>query len=158
MFLTRLGLSRPIIVRMALFLILVFGIYSYMAMPRYLDPDITIGEGLVITLNPGFSPEEMEKLVTKKIEDELESVSEIRRYESTSFESTSKIHVLFNTELSEYEIDQAVQEVRNAVDRVEDLPDEAKVPRIVEIDVAIFPVCMVGVAGELPMMQLQDFV
>ncbi|MBW1786022.1 MAG: efflux RND transporter permease subunit [Deltaproteobacteria bacterium] len=156
MFLTRLGLSRPVIVRMALFLILAFGIYSYMAMPRYLDPDITIGEGLIFTLNPGFSPEEMEKLVTQKIEDELESVSAIRRYESTSFESTSKIHVLFNTELSEYEVDQAMQEVRNAVDRVEDFPDEAKVPRILEIDVAIFPVCMVGVAGELPMMQLQD--
>jgi multidrug efflux pump len=156
MLLTRIGISRPVAVRMILLLILVLGIYCYNAMPRYLDPDITVGEGMVVTICPGFSPEEMEKLVTKKIEDELEGISEIRRYESDSFESTSKIHILFTTSLSEYEIDQAMQEVRNAVDRVEDLPEEAKVPRVIEIDVAIFPVCMVGLAGNLPMMQLQD--
>jgi multidrug efflux pump subunit AcrB len=49
-----------------------------------------------------------------------------------------------------------MQEVRNAVDRVDDLPEEAKVPRIVEIDIALFPVCMVGLSGNLPMMHLQD--
>ena len=141
---------------MALILIVVLGIYSYKAMPRFLDPDITIGEGVIFTLCPGFSPEEMEKLVTQKIEDELEGISEIRRYESSSYEGVSKIHVFFNTELSEYEIDQAMQEVRNAVDRVDDLPEEAKVPRVIEIDVAIFPVCIVGLAGDLPMTQLQD--
>ena len=156
MFLTRFGLSRPIVVRMALILIVVLGIYCYRAMPRYLDPDLTIGEGVVITLCPGFSPEDMEKLVTNKIEDELQGISEIRRHESHSFESTSKVHVLFNTRLSEYGIDQAMQEVRNAVDQVEDLPEDAKVPRVIEIDVAIFPVCMVGLAGDLHAMQLQD--
>jgi len=141
---------------MALILILIFGIYSYRAMPRYLDPDLTIGEAVVYTICPGFSPEEMEKLVTKKIEDELEGIAEIRRYESKSFESTSNIHIFFNTHLSEYEIDQAMQLVRNAVDRVDDLPVEAKVPRVIEIEIALFPVCKVGLAGDLPMMQLQD--
>lgn len=141
---------------MALILIVIFGVYSYNAMPRFLDPDLTIGEGIIFTICPGFSPEEMEKLVTKKIEDELEGISEIRRFESNSYESASKIHVYFNTELSEFEIDQAMQEVRNAVDRADDLPEEAKVPRIIEIDVAVFPVCMVGLAGDLPMMQLQE--
>ena len=156
MFLTRFGLSRPVVVRMALILIVVFGLYSFKTMHRFLDPDIAIGQGMVITVCPGFSPEEMEKLVTKKIEDELEGISDIMRYDSDSFESTSKIRVFFNARLSEYEIDQAMQEVRNAVNRVEDLPEEAKVPRVIEIDVAVFPVCMVGLAGNLPMMQLQD--
>ena len=156
MFLTRFGLSRPIVVRMALILIVMIGIYCYKAMPRFLDPDLTIGEGVIYTICPGFSPEDMEKLVTNKIEEELEGISEVRRYESKSFDSTSNIHVFFNTDLSEYEIDQAMQEVRNAVDRVEDLPEEAKVPIVLEIETAIFPVCMVGLAGDLPMMQLQD--
>lgn len=156
MFLTRFGIERPVVVRMALILIVVIGIYCYNSMPRFLDPDITIGEGIVVTICPGFSPEEMEKLVTKKIEDELDGISEIRRYESNSYESTSKIHVFFNTQLSGYEIDQAMQEVRNAVDRVEDLPELTKTPMIIEIDVAVFPVCIVGLAGDLPMMQLQD--
>ncbi|MEJ2586889.1 MAG: efflux RND transporter permease subunit [Deltaproteobacteria bacterium] len=156
MFITRFGISRPIVVRMALILIIIFGIYAYRSMPRFLDPDITVGEGLVFTICEGFSPEEMEKLVTQKIEDELEGISEIRRFESNSYESTSKIHIYFNTDLSEYDIDQAMQEVRNAVDRVDDLPKEAKVPRVIEIDVAIFPVCMVGLSGNIPIMQLQD--
>ncbi|MCG6880663.1 MAG: efflux RND transporter permease subunit [Deltaproteobacteria bacterium] len=156
MFLTKFAIERPIVVRMAFFLIVIFGIYAYRAMPRFLDPDITVGEGLVITVCPGFSAEEMEKLVTQKIEDELKGISEIRRFESRSFEGSSKIHVFFNTDLTEYEIDQAMQEVRNAVDRVDDLPEDAKVPLVLEIDIAIFPVCMVGLAGPLPMMQLQD--
>ena len=156
MFLTKFAIERPIVVRMAFFLIVIFGIYAYQAMPRFLDPDITVGEGLVITVCPGFSAEEMEKLVTQKIEDELEGISEIRRFESRSFEGSSKIRIYFNTNLTEYEIDQAMQEVRNAVDRVDDLPEDAKVPLVLEIDVAIFPVCMVGLAGPLPMMQLQD--
>jgi len=98
----------------------------------------------------------MEKLVTKKIEDELQGISQIRRHESKSFESTSNVKIFFQTNLSEYEIDQGMQEIRNAVDRVDDLPEEARVPRVVEIDIAIFPVCLVGLAGDLPMMQLQD--
>ena len=156
MFLTKFAIERPIVVRMAFFLIVIFGLYSYKAMPRFLDPDITVGEGVIFTLCPGFSAEEMEKLVTKKIEDELEGISDIRRFESRSFESTSNIHVFFNTDLNEYEIDQAMQEVRNAVDSVDELPEDAKIPRVLEIDIAIFPVCMVGLAGPLPMMQLQD--
>ena len=156
MFLTKFAIERPIVVRMAFFLIVVFGVYAYRAMPKFLDPDITVGEGVIFTLCPGFSAEEMEKLVTKKIEDELEGISDIRRFESRSFESTSNIHVFFNTDLSEYDIDQAMQEVRNAVDGVDELPEDAKTPRVLEIDIAIFPVCMVGLAGPLPMMQLQD--
>lgn len=156
MFLTKFAIERPIVVRMAFLLIVVFGVYAYRAMPKFLDPDITVGEGVIYTLVPGFSAEEMEKLVTKKIEDQLEGISDIRRFESRSFESTSNIHVFFNTDLSEYEIDQAMQEVRNAVDSVEELPEDAKIPRVLEIDIAIFPVCMVGLAGPLPMMQLQD--
>ena len=141
---------------MALILIFAAGIYSYNAMPRYLDPDVHLGEGVIYTICPGFSPEEMEKLVTNKIEDELEGISEIRKIESNSFESISKIHVFFHAELSEYEMDQGMQEVRNAVDRVVDLPVDAEVPFVLELDVSILPVCMVGLAGELPMMQLQD--
>lgn len=156
MFLTRFGIERPIVVRMALVLIVILGIFGYRAMPRYLDPDLTIGEGLIFTRSPGFSAEEIEKLVTNKIEDELEGISQIRRYESQSFESLSKVHVFFQTHLSDYEIDQGMQEVRNAVNRVDDLPQETKVPYVMEIDVAIFPVCMVGLSGDLPMMQLQD--
>ena len=156
MFLTKFAIERPIVVRMAFFLIVIFGVYAYRAMPKYLDPDITVGEGVVFTICPGFSAEEMEKLVTQKIEDELEGISDIRRFESRSFESTSNIHIFFNTDLSEYDIDQAMQEVRNAVDSVDELPEDAKMPKVLEIDIAIFPVCMVGLAGPLPMMQLQD--
>ncbi len=156
MFLTRFGIERPVVVRMTLVLILALGVYSYRAMPRYLDPDLTVGRAMVITICPGFSPEEMEKLVTNRIEEELRGLSEIRRTESNSFDSTSKIHIHFHTDLSKREIDKGMQEVRNAVARVDDLPEEAETPRVIEIDTAVFPVCLVGLAGPLPMMQLQD--
>ena len=43
MFLTKFAIERPIVVRMAFFLIVVFGVYAYQAMPKFLDPDITVG-------------------------------------------------------------------------------------------------------------------
>ncbi len=156
MFITRFVINRPVVVRMAILIIVILGTYSYVSMPRYLDPDLTVGEAIIVTLCPGYSPEEMEKLVTNKIEDELDGISEIKRYESNSFESTSKIHIYFQSHLSDYEIDQAMQEVRNAVDRVEDLPEDAKVPKVIEVEIALFPVCMVGLSGDLPMMELQE--
>jgi len=156
MLLTRFGIERPVVVRMTFLLVVVLGVYSYRAMPRYLEPDLTVGRAMVITVCPGFSPEEMEKLVTNRIEKELQGISEIRRFESNSYESTSKIDVFFQTDLSEREIDQGMQEVRNAVDRVDDLPAESESPRVLEIDTAVFPVCLVGLSGSLPMMQLQD--
>lgn len=154
--LTAFSISRPLIVRIVLFLIIAFGIYSYISMPRFLDPDITVGEAFVYTVCPGYSPEEMEKLVTNKIEEELDGISDIRKYESISYESTSKIHIYFNTELNDYEIDRAMQEVRDAIGRVDDLPQEAKAPRIIEIDVAVFPVCMVALAADMAPLELQD--
>jgi len=150
MFITRFGISRPVVVRLVLILTVVLGLYSYRAMPKYLDPDLTIGEALVITTCPGFSPEEVEKLITTKLEEKLKGISEIRRYESTSFEGTSKIHVFFNTRLSEYEIDQAIQEVRNAVDQVQDLPPEADTPRVVEIEIAPFSSLSGGLGWKSP--------
>ena len=156
MILTEFAISRPLLVRIAFFLIIVLGAYSYISIPRFLDPDIKVGEAFIYTISPGFSPEEMERLVTNKIEEELDGISEIRRHESISYESTSKIHIYFNTELSEYEIDKAMQEVRNAVDRVDDLPKETKVPRVIEIDVAVFPVVMVALAGSLDAIELQE--
>ena len=104
MFLTKFGIARPIIVRLTLVLIIALGIFGYRSMPRYLDPDITVGQGVIVTICPGFSPEEMEKLVTNKIEDELQGISQVKRYESKSFESTSHINIHFQTDLSEYEI------------------------------------------------------
>ncbi|MCD6294994.1 MAG: efflux RND transporter permease subunit [Deltaproteobacteria bacterium] len=85
MFLTKFAIERPVVVCMAFFLIVIFGVYAYQAMHRFLDPDITVGEGIILTLVPGFSAEEMEKLVTKKIEDALKGISDIRRIESRSF-------------------------------------------------------------------------
>ena len=54
MLLTRIGLSRPVIVRMILLLIVILGIYSYKAMPRYLDRDTWRIGHFIRNIPPGY--------------------------------------------------------------------------------------------------------
>ncbi|MGC4055407.1 MAG: efflux RND transporter permease subunit [Paludibaculum sp.] len=55
------------------------GIYALSTMPRREDPKITIRTGLVIALYPGATAEQVEKQVTRKLEDRLFRYEEVRK-------------------------------------------------------------------------------
>lgn len=76
------------------------GVYALMTMPRREDPKITIRTGLVVALYPGATAEQVEKQVTRKIEERLFRFSEVRKGKTWS---TSRNNVaVINVELEDH--------------------------------------------------------
>lgn len=118
--------------RVAWFLILLiigFGIWNYFTLPRLEDPNFTFRNAVVVTRFPGASPQDVEKLVTDELEDNIREMPEIEFLESQSRASVSVIHVQIQ---DKYRNMQPIwQDLRDKVDDVRpELPDAAARPRV----------------------------
>ncbi|MDO8897846.1 MAG: efflux RND transporter permease subunit, partial [Bacteroidales bacterium] len=116
-----------------------FGYYSYRSMPKELFPDIVIPTVMVQTLYPGNPPLDIENLVTRELEKEIESVSGIKKMTSLSSQDVSNIFVEFNTDV---DIKTALQDVKDAADKAKkNLPDNLpNDPMVTDIDFSEFPI------------------
>jgi multidrug efflux pump len=96
----------------------------------------------------------METLVTRPLEDELNTISDVREMTSTSTEGYSSITVEFATSV---DMDEALQRVREKVDLARpDLPSDAEEPSIIEIDISEMPIMQVNLAGEYGLVRLKE--
>ncbi|NBB77797.1 MAG: AcrB/AcrD/AcrF family protein, partial [Bacteroidetes bacterium] len=143
--LTSFSINNRISVLVLVALIAILGIQSYLNIPKEAQPDITIPNIIVITTYPGVSPVDMENLVTRKLEEEIATISDIKEMSSTTLEGYSSINVEFNTDVN---IDEALQKVREKVDLAKpELPTDAEDPIIQEINLSEFPIMQVNVSG-----------
>jgi multidrug efflux pump subunit AcrB len=143
--LSSFSINNRVSVLVMVVLIAIMGIQSYLSIPKEAQPDITIPNIIVITLYPGVSPVDMESLVTKKLEEELATISDIKEMMSTTTEGYSSINLEFNTDVN---IDEALQKVREKVDLAKpELPSAAEDPIIQEINTSEFPIMQVNVSG-----------
>ncbi len=137
---------------------ILFGIISYIALPKELFPDINIPTVMVNTIYPGNPPVDMENLVTRPLEKEIESVKGIKNMTSISSQDASNIFVEFNTNV---DIKKALQDVKDAVDKVKgkgDLPDDLPTdPLITDIDFTEFPVINVNLSGNFSLNELKNY-
>ena len=139
-------------------IIIVFGLYAWINLPRELTPEIALQSATVATLYPGASPEEVEKLVTAPIEDAIEeSVNKIDLLFSTSSEGRSVIAVNFE-EMSDRDFDKEIENLRTAVEGVNDLPEEIlDDPKVQELDSSFgFPMLTIVIGGKIPERRMRD--
>lgn len=129
-------LGNPRLLVLLLIIILSVGIYSYLNLPRRLNPEIKIPLVIVSTVFPGAGPSEVESLLTDPLEDSLGSVDNIKTFTSSSRDSVSLIQIEFN---SGTDADKAVNDVKSAIDSVS-VPDDAQDPSVSKIDFERFPV------------------
>jgi len=152
--LSSFSINNRISVLVLIALVAILGIQSYINIPKESSPDITIPNIMVITTYPGVSPEDMESLVTRKLEDELSGISDIKEMNSTTAEGYSNINMEFNSDVN---IDDALQKVREKVDLAKpELPSEAEDPIIQEINFSEFPIMQVNVSGQYGLVQLKQ--
>ena len=147
----KLSVSNPVLANLLMMIIILFGAYAWVVLPRDLIPEVSFYTATVTTIYPGASPEEVEKLVTTPIEEAIEEgVNKIDLILSSSSEGRSTIIVQFE-ELNDREFDKQLQNLRNSVERVNDLPDEIfDEPQVLEIDASTgFPMLTVVVGGEI---------
>ncbi|MEX0912838.1 MAG: efflux RND transporter permease subunit [Gemmatimonadota bacterium] len=135
-------------------IILVLGVISYGAVPKEANPEITIPIIAVSTMYPGVSPGDMETLVTRVIEEELNDISDLRTLSSTSVEGYSSITAEFSTGT---DMNEALQKVRERVDLARpELPADANDPMIMEFVLSEFPIMQVNISGDYSLVQLKE--
>jgi hydrophobic/amphiphilic exporter-1 (mainly G- bacteria), HAE1 family len=143
--LAQLCIRRPVFATMLILSLVVVGVFSYFSLGVDLFPKIDIPTVQVLVSDPGASPEEVETEITKKIEDSVNTISQVDELRSTSSEGQSLVIITF--ELSKNG-DVAAQEVQNKVNLIaNDLPTTAKQPVIQKMDPDATPVMQIVVSA-----------
>ncbi|MDE0315719.1 MAG: efflux RND transporter permease subunit [Candidatus Poribacteria bacterium] len=154
----KMSVNNPVLANMLMILIIIFGLYAWINLPRETLPEVTIKSAFVTTQYPGASSEEVEKLVTAPIEDAIEeNISKIEIMSSTSSEGRSRIYVKFE-EMSDRDFDKELEKLRSVVEQVNELPEGIlEDPTVKDWDVFTgFPILTVIVGGRISEKQMRS--
>ncbi len=154
--LTTLSLKNRNTVFLLTFVIVLFGGISYKGLPKELFPDIVIPTILIQTTYPGNAPIDIENLITRPIEKEIEGINGISELSSTSAQDASMIFVEFNTGT---DIQDALTDVKDAVDKsMSELPNDLLYdPLVMDIDLSEFPIININLSGDFSLEELREY-
>jgi hydrophobic/amphiphilic exporter-1 (mainly G- bacteria), HAE1 family len=147
MFLSDLSIKRPVLMTMVLAALLLFGIIGFLGLSLNLMPEMNVPFVTVQTIYPGASPEQIETQITRKIEDEVGTISLIKNITAYSLDSASIMIIEFD--LSK-DPDTATREVKDKIDLiVNEFPDESNSPVVEKVDITAFPIVELIMGGDL---------
>ncbi len=141
--LTRL-IQNHVMANLTFLLILVMGSLAYLNLPRQQDPEINFNWIDISIIWPGAAAEDVEKLITKPVEDAIAGIADIRFVSSSSREGSAHILVRFN-EMDDRTFDKRIADLRREIQNAQNsFPEGVFDPRIMEITTAnAFPAAMV---------------
>ncbi len=129
-----------------IFLILA-GIVAYQNIPKEASPEVKVPIIYVSLAQRGISPEDAERLLVRPMETELKTVPNIKEMRAAAFEGGGFVLIEFE---AGFNADVAMQDVRAKVDGARSsLPADADEPTVNEVDLSLFPVVVVTLAGDL---------
>ena len=157
--LSTLALKNPVTIIVLSVILAVVGILSYKSMPREAFPEVVIPQIYVGTPYPGNSPLDIEKLITRPLEKEINTITGIDDIKSTSVEGYSTIDIKFDFSISP---EQALRKVKDAVDKAmgdpafpKDLPAD---PNVFEMNMSeLVPALNVNLSGDFSMEMLKEY-
>ncbi|NQY74037.1 MAG: efflux RND transporter permease subunit, partial [Candidatus Margulisbacteria bacterium] len=151
---TNFALKNKISFFIIALMIVLYGLVSYNQIPKEDFPEIKIPFVFVSTLYPGVSPKDMETLVTKEIEKQLKSLSDVKHVTSYSSDSFSSITIEFEVNV---DVDDALQKVRDKVNLAKpDLPEDAEDPVVQELNFDRVPVMILSFSGPYNLLRLKQ--
>jgi multidrug efflux pump len=134
--------------------LLVVGFFSVLVIPKEATPEIKAPIGFVVTVLPGASAADVERLVTDKLEDDIKNINNIDKVTSSSQAGVSLITANF---IASADIDKSIQDLRTAVDRAKaELPAEAKEPSVTEMNFADQPMLVLSISTDITPTALAD--
>ncbi|MBK7701563.1 MAG: efflux RND transporter permease subunit [bacterium] len=128
-------------------IITIVGVKSYLELPRESSPDVKIPYVMVMTPYSGAGPEDVENLITRKLEQELKGLADLKEMTSTSVEGASTIVLEFTTDV---EMSDALQKVRDRVDLAKpELPEDPRDDMmILELSSSDWPIVQINLAAD----------
>ena len=153
------AISNKSTVAVITFIVVLGGLFSYISMPRENFPEIIVPQIYVATPYPGNSALDVEKLITKRLEKEINAITGIDKITSNSIQGYSSIKVEFNFDITPSE---ALLKVKDRVDIAmadkdfpKDLPSE---PSVTEVNFSeLKPIMNINLSGDFSMDQLKDY-
>ncbi len=154
--LTTLSLKNRTTVFVLTAIIVLFGVNTYITLPKESYPEVKQPIVYVGTPHPGNSPIDMENLITRPIEKEINTIAEVDNIKSTSVQDYSTIIVEFTPET---DIEDALTKVKDAVDRAKpELPtDLDQDPNVFEMNFSEFPVMNINLSGNYSLEELNEY-
>lgn len=126
---TRWALNNSMLVLILVLMIAAAGPASFLSHPSREDPEITIRTALVTASFPGMSPQRIENLITKKLEEKIREMPEVDEIKSTSRSGQSTVRVILHDRIKELE--PVWQDLRNKMSDVKgDLPSGTSGPNV----------------------------
>ncbi len=155
MFLTRLAVRRPITTLMASLVVAVLGAHALTKLAIDLMPDVTLPVVSITTVYEGASPEEVETVLTRPLEQAIGGVQGVERLTSTSLEGSSIIQCQFAWGTN---LDTVMADMRARIERIREfLPDQIQSPYIERFDVADFPFVYLALQSDLEPVKLTHY-
>lgn len=155
------AISNPSVIYVMIAMFLFIGLSAYFSMPREDFPEIKETKIYISTPFPGNTAEDIERLITDPLEDELKNISNVVEIVSTSQEDYSIITVEFDEDLT---VESAKQKVKDKVDGEkagEDWPlfNGAKVePNVFDLNMSEeIPIMNINISGDYPVEKLKEF-
>jgi multidrug efflux pump subunit AcrB len=124
-------LERSLLVNLLTVMILLLGGISLYGLQKETFPTVEFDVIIVRTGYPGSSSEDVEKLVTIPLEREIKTVNGIKELNALSAEGSSIIYMEVEPEA---DLKEVLEDVKNSIDAVDDLPDDATVPTVTSAD------------------------
>lgn len=145
MSLIRFSLNNSLIVNLFLVFILLAGVLSWQAMPQEMFPVIEKDVVQITAEFEGAPPEEVERQITLPIEEAFDGLSDIDVIQSTSNEGVSRVLIKLKPGT---DVDDFMQESRNQIDQLTDLPEDVDTPELVRLETR-FPVISLALYGDV---------
>ena len=154
--LAEVSIKRPSLVIIMLALMLIGGLFSYKQLSYELIPKFEVKVLTISTIYPGAAPSEVENTVSRKVEDAISSLENIKKIQTKSYESLSVVIIEFTNEA---DIDMALNDAQRKINAIRsDLPDDAEEPSLVKFSLSDMPVVTMGVTASLTEAELYDLV
>lgn len=148
--LSKFSVKKPFTVLVAVIIVIVFGVISFMKMTPDLFPNINTPYVIVMTAYPGASPEEAETEITEPMEQQLATLTNIKNTMSVSAANYSMIQLEFSDDVN---MDAISVDIRDKISQIEgNLPEMAGTPVVMKINLDMVPVvtAAVGMEGKSP--------
>ncbi len=154
--LAEISIKRPSLVIVLFTILLLGGIFSYSQLGYELIPKFETNVITVSPVYPGASPSEIENTVTKKIEDAIASLENIKKIDSKSYESLSIVSI---TLTSNADVDISMNDAQRKINAIlSDLPDDADPPSLTKFSLSDLPIMTIGANGKMDEAAFYDLI
>ncbi len=141
-------ISRSRTTLLLMFMIILAGGIARVSIPVEGDPEIDVPLFVITVIHEGISPEDAERLLLIPLEIELRQVEGVEEINAFGSENAGTVIVEFD---ADYDLDQALVDTREAVDRAKaEFPQDAEEPIVQEASTSDFPIIQVSLVGDVP--------